>query len=82
VGCDDAHSRVRKAAGIGFPGVPLVERFLLADVHVDLPLPRDTVSVWLHGQDMVVAFPLPGADLWRVMTPAPRAGRGCRRSNV
>ncbi|MGH8904250.1 MAG: FAD-dependent monooxygenase [Egibacteraceae bacterium] len=71
VGCDGAHSRVRKVAGIGFPGVPLVERFLLADVHVDLPLPRDAVSVWLHGEDMVGAFPLPGADLWRVMMPAP-----------
>ena len=26
---------------VGFPGVPLVERFLLADVHADLDRPRD-----------------------------------------
>lgn len=71
VGCDGAHSRVRKAAGIGFPGVPLVERFLLADVHADLPGPRDTVSVWLQGADLIGAFPLPGEDLWRLMAPAP-----------
>lgn len=71
IGCDGAHSRVRAAAGIEFPGVPLVERFLLADAHVDLDLPRDTVAVWLHGEDLLAAFPLPGADLWRLMAPAP-----------
>jgi 4,5-epoxidase len=38
VGCDGAHSVVRKLAGIEFPGTPLIERFLLADVHADLPL--------------------------------------------
>ncbi len=42
VGCDGAHSRVRKLAGIGFPGVQIIERFLLADVHADLPVARDT----------------------------------------
>jgi 4,5-epoxidase len=73
VGCDGAHSRVRTGAGIEFPGVPLVERFLLADVHADLGLPRDAVAVWLRGEEMVAAFPLPGDDLWRVMAPAPHA---------
>ena len=71
VGCDGAHSRVRKLAGIGFPGVQIVERFLLADVHADLPLARDGASVWLRGEEMLAAFPLPGADLWRLMAPAP-----------
>ena len=41
VGADGAHSVVRKALGIGFPGVPIVERFLLADVHADIDRPRD-----------------------------------------
>lgn len=71
VGCDGAHSRVRKAAGVGFPGVPLIERFLIADVHGDLPLARDCVTTWLHGEDMLGLFPLPGADLWRVLAPQP-----------
>ncbi|MFI5763102.1 FAD-dependent monooxygenase [Streptomyces sp. NPDC051563] len=75
VGCDGAHSRVRKAAGISFPGVPLVERFFLADVTAGLPLPRDSVAVWLRGDRMFGAFPLPGEDLWRLMAPAP-AGVG------
>ena len=71
VGCDGAHSRVRKAAGIDFPGVAVIERFLLADVRVALPLPRETVSVWLRADQMIGAFPLPGTDVWRLMAPAP-----------
>ncbi|MFG2973873.1 FAD-dependent monooxygenase [Streptomyces sp. NPDC048331] len=71
VGCDGAHSGVRKAAGIDFPGVPVIERFLLADVRAPLPLPRGAVCVWLHGDRMLGAFPLPGEDVWRLMAPAP-----------
>lgn len=75
VGCDGAHSQVRKSAGIGFPGAALVEHFLLADAHANLPLPRDTVSTWLQGSNLVGAFPLPGDDLWRLMAPAPEAAK-------
>jgi 4,5-epoxidase len=71
VGCDGAHSDVRKAAGIGFPGVPLIERFLVADIHADLPLERNAVSTWLHSDAMFALFPLPGEDLWRVLVPQP-----------
>ncbi|MFG2761579.1 FAD-dependent oxidoreductase [Streptomyces wuyuanensis] len=76
VGCDGAHSRVRKAAGIGFPGVAVIEDFLLADVQADLPVPSDTVSVWLRADSMLGAFPLPGDRLWRLMAPARRGGMG------
>jgi 4,5-epoxidase len=71
VGCDGAHSQVRKHTGVNFPGVALIERFLLADVHAELPIPRDGVTVWLRGDQMLGAFPLPGADLWRLMAPVP-----------
>ena len=71
IGADGAHSAVRKALAVGFPGVPLVERFLLADVHADLDRPRDAASAWLRGTKLLAAFPLPGDDLWRVMAPAP-----------
>jgi 4,5-epoxidase len=74
VGCDGAHSRVRDLAGIGFPGVPLAERFLLADVHADLPLSRRSIYVWLDGAGVFGAFPLPGEDLWRLMAPAADPG--------
>ncbi|HET6735324.1 FAD-dependent monooxygenase [Mycobacterium sp.] len=74
VGADGAHSAVRKALGIGFPGVPLVERFLLADVHAALERPRDSASTWMRGTNLLAAFPLPGSDLWRLMAPAPPQG--------
>jgi 2-polyprenyl-6-methoxyphenol hydroxylase-like FAD-dependent oxidoreductase len=74
IGADGAHSVVRKAMRVGFPGVPLIEHFLLADVHADIDRPRDNTYGFLRGTNILVAFPLPGADLWRVMSPAP-AGR-------
>ncbi|MFE2752334.1 FAD-dependent oxidoreductase [Actinosynnema sp. NPDC059335] len=70
VGCDGAHSAVRKASGIGFPGVPLVEGFVLGDVRTELPLSRDSVGVWVRGGEVFAAFPLPDG-VWRFMAPAP-----------
>jgi len=67
VGADGAHSVVRKAMGVGFPGVSVVERFLLADID----LQRGGATSWLRGDMALAAFPLPGDDLWRVMAPAP-----------
>ncbi|AWI31742.1 hypothetical protein DDW44_25365 [Streptomyces tirandamycinicus] len=69
VGCDGAHSRVRTSAGIGFPGVSVIESFLLADVRAELPFASDAVSVWLRGDAMLGAFPLPGDRVWRLMAP-------------
>ncbi|HEX3283551.1 MAG TPA: FAD-dependent monooxygenase [Mycobacterium sp.] len=70
IGADGAHSVVRKVSNVGFPGVPLVERFLLADVRADLDMPRDSASTWIRGPELLAAFPLPG-DIWRLMAPAP-----------
>jgi 4,5-epoxidase len=74
IGADGAHSAVRKATGIDFAGAPLIERFLLADVHAALDRPRNATAAWLRGTDMLAAFPLPGHDLWRLMAPAPPTG--------
>ncbi|MEV6611319.1 FAD-dependent monooxygenase [Kutzneria sp. NPDC051319] len=74
LGCDGSHSAVRKLMAIDFPGVPLAERFLLADVHVDWPLYRGGVTTWLGDGGMFAAFPLPGKDLWRLQADLPGAG--------
>ena len=71
VGCDGAHSTVRKEVAIGFPGAARPEWFLLADVYADLGRPRDAVSVWLRGSERLAACPLPGDDLWRLLTATP-----------
>lgn len=70
-GADGAHSVVRRSIDVGFPGVPIIERFLLADVRADLDRPRDGAHTWMRGNGMLAAFPLPGDDLWRLMALAP-----------
>jgi 4,5-epoxidase len=59
-------------ARIGFPGVPLVERFLLADVHADLPLPRDAVSVWWEQRTGYDALGVQSAE-WTYLPDSPPA---------
>lgn len=71
VGCDGARSAVRKQGGFDFPGEAIIERFGLADVHVNLPLGRDGTQVWVHREGLLFAFPLPGEDLWRLIAPLP-----------
>jgi 4,5-epoxidase len=68
VGCDGAHSAVRKMAGIAFEGESVMENFLLRDVHARWDLDRESIHVLLDGPRMTTLFPLPG-DIWRVMSP-------------
>jgi 4,5-epoxidase len=71
IGCDGAHSTVRKLAGIGFSGSTVAECFLLADVLANWEADRRVVTSWTDGGDMISLCPLPGANRWRVMGPAP-----------
>ena len=70
VGCDGAHSAVRKLAGIAFPGAQITDAALLADVRADWPFSR-TGSTAVFGEHGVLAvLPLPGG-VWRLIAPAP-----------
>ncbi|SFR18247.1 4,5-epoxidase [Lentzea waywayandensis] len=69
VGCDGAHSAVRKIAGISFDGEAVMENFLLRDLHAGWDLDRSSVHVYLEQGHLTAIFPLPGDDLWRVMSP-------------
>lgn len=74
LGCDGSRSVVRTEAGIGFPGTKVAERFLLADVAVNLPRRHTGSASWLHRDGMFVAIPLPGAGpapVWRFMADVP-----------
>lgn len=79
VGCDGAHSRVRTLAGIAFPGVPVVERFLLADVHADGIADRERSAGlgWYHRDGILMAMPMPdpAGNLWRLMANVDDDGR-------
>ncbi|WP_327071977.1 FAD-dependent monooxygenase [Kitasatospora sp. NBC_01302] len=66
VGCDGAHSTIRKQLG-----VPLIgdssQTWLIADAVVRTTLPRDSIH-WLntgHGTIMLIPFPAPGK--WRLL---------------
>ncbi|WP_024804135.1 FAD-dependent monooxygenase [Nocardia sp. BMG51109] len=74
-GCDGAHSTVRKLTGIGFPGVRLTERFLLADVYADWPVDRAGGHGWPHRDGPLFAVPMREVgrpdNLWRLMAYDP-----------
>jgi 2-polyprenyl-6-methoxyphenol hydroxylase-like FAD-dependent oxidoreductase len=60
VGCDGMHSTVRERAGIGFTGDRYQESFVLADVRMRWPYPRDEVNLFFSPRGLVVVAPLPG----------------------
>ncbi|MEV5651491.1 FAD-dependent oxidoreductase [Nocardia sp. NPDC052254] len=62
IGTDGMHSQVREAAGIGFTGATYRESFILADVRMDWPAPRDQVSLHLSPGGVTVVAPLPDTE--------------------
>jgi 2-polyprenyl-6-methoxyphenol hydroxylase-like FAD-dependent oxidoreductase len=73
VGCDGAHSSVRRLLGIDFAGKGYDDHFLLGDVQVDGDLARDRVTTFFHAEGAAAFFPIPD-DRVRVMTS--NAGEG------
>ncbi|GAA4789375.1 FAD-dependent oxidoreductase [Streptomyces sanyensis] len=77
VGCDGAHSAVRKGLGLAFEGGALPEEYMLADVEVDWDMPPGYgVRVLAHdaggAEDVLVGIPLPGRSRYRLsMAAAP-----------
>ncbi|RAH99057.1 monooxygenase [Acuticoccus sediminis] len=79
VGCDGAHSAVRHALGIGFPGEAFPMGFMLGDVRIEWDLPRGMALRALRlnedaAPDMFIAIPLPEAGRYRVSMLAPEPG--------
>lgn len=76
VGCDGAHSAVRKGLGLSFDGGAFAEEFMLGDVELDWSLPsgfavRATRTVEGGPDDALVCIPLPGHKRYRVSMLAP-----------
>jgi 2-polyprenyl-6-methoxyphenol hydroxylase-like FAD-dependent oxidoreductase len=70
VGCEGAHSVVRKKAGFTFTGATLPLRSLLADVTIDWDLPDDEVQAWFQADGSFAALPF-GGQKWRLIAECP-----------
>ncbi len=76
VGCDGAHSAVRRLSEIPFEGDQFPFTFMLGDVVLDCDLPRGMVLRAIRPNengvpDFLVAIPLPERNRYRVSMPAP-----------
>ncbi|WP_028922207.1 FAD-dependent monooxygenase [Pseudonocardia acaciae] len=60
VGCDGAHSAVRRRLGVPFLGRPFEENFAVADARMDWSLPHDVFHSFLNRGRFVAYFPMPG----------------------
>jgi 2-polyprenyl-6-methoxyphenol hydroxylase-like FAD-dependent oxidoreductase len=76
VGCDGAHSAVRRAGGIAFSGEAFPMEFMLGDVRIDWDVPRGLAIFAIEPHDdappdFVVAIPLPERPRYRISMLAP-----------
>jgi 2-polyprenyl-6-methoxyphenol hydroxylase-like FAD-dependent oxidoreductase len=67
LGCDGAHSAVRRGLGMAFEGETLPSEWVLADVHLaNVTTPPDELAIHWHADGALVLFPItPGR--WRVI---------------
>jgi 2-polyprenyl-6-methoxyphenol hydroxylase-like FAD-dependent oxidoreductase len=72
VGCDGAHSTVRRLAGIGFTGGAYPQTFVLADLEADGVTPG-AAHAYLSGPGMLFFFPLLHPATWRILAMRPPA---------
>lgn len=71
VGCDGAHSLVRKGLGIDFAGTTHPNNWYLADVRLEGRVPPlDEISIYFHAQGVLACFPLAEPDRFRVIADA------------
>ncbi|MER8185274.1 FAD-dependent monooxygenase [Kitasatospora sp. NPDC094015] len=77
IGCDGAHSVVRRGLGLSFEGDAFPEQYMLGDVEVDWDLPTGFGIRAQHTDDrgatddMLVCIPLPGLGRYRMSMLVP-----------
>jgi 2-polyprenyl-6-methoxyphenol hydroxylase-like FAD-dependent oxidoreductase len=71
LGCDGAHSAVRRLAGIDLPGSTYPDECLLGDVEMRWRLPDDQLSICPAADGVLLAFPLPGRHHFRIIMILP-----------
>jgi 2-polyprenyl-6-methoxyphenol hydroxylase-like FAD-dependent oxidoreductase len=58
IGCDGAHSRVRQELDIPFEGAAYNQEFILADVSVTWPSPKNNITAFLGKEGVFLYIPL------------------------
>jgi 2-polyprenyl-6-methoxyphenol hydroxylase-like FAD-dependent oxidoreductase len=81
VGCDGAHSTVRKQAGIPFEGGSYPQDFVLADLEADGPLEPNAINAFAGGGGVAMFFPLGRPATWRVIAMSAASGAGSPERN-
>ena len=66
-GCDGAHSAVRQALAIGFPGATYSKYFYVADVEGSGPTTNGEVNVSIDEADFLIVFPMRGPGRTRLI---------------
>ncbi len=67
VGCDGAHSTVRRGVGMPFQGGAYPQHFMLGDIEVDGPLEPDRIHAFPAGPGFAMFFPLGQPRSWRMI---------------
>ena len=70
VGCDGAHSFVRRGLDLPFPGELDLHRWFLADTKAKGPLPDSDIAAYWHRTGALVLIRLSN-DVWRIFTEQP-----------
>lgn len=72
VGCDGAHSSVRKLLGVPFVGKTVEHRFATGNVCMHGDFPRDQALAYLHRGHLITYFPLPDGQHRFILASPPR----------
>jgi 2-polyprenyl-6-methoxyphenol hydroxylase-like FAD-dependent oxidoreductase len=80
VGCDGAHSIVRKSLQCSFKGKTFTDVFSLADVKIKWRYPHDELQAFLGKSSLAAAIPLPGEGRYRLIFQLKRLRNRCKKS--
>ena len=70
ISAQGAHSSIRHDLGLSFDGNAIAQRYLLADLHLDGPVPDDELSIFLATEGFLALFPMSGRR-FRLMATDP-----------
>ncbi len=82
VGCDGAHSIIRKSLHCSFKGKIFTDVFSLADVKINWQYPHDELQAFLGRSSLAAAIPLPGEDRYRLIFQLKRLRNKCKKSTL